>query len=35
VGINERGMVEGGLPGFFDASLEAQRRHMAALAHVA
>lgn len=34
LGITERGMVEGGLPGFFDASLEAQRRHMAALTSV-
>ena len=31
VNINEEGLAEGGLPGFFDATLEAQRRHLDAL----
>jgi energy-coupling factor transporter ATP-binding protein EcfA2 len=31
VNINDQGLAEGGLPGFFDATLEAQRRHLEAL----
>jgi len=31
VPITEDGMAEGGLPGFFDATLDAQRRHLEAL----
>lgn len=30
--VTPEGMVKGGLPGFFDAALEAQRRHLKALA---
>jgi predicted ATPase len=33
VPVTDEGLVEGGLPGFFDATLEAQRRHLKALSH--